>query len=77
MASRCVSRALRSSAARQLTAAPAQRRTFVSALGGVRTGAAVSSRLSIAGPTQQVRGVKTIDFAGSKEKVFGRSILGA
>lgn len=30
-------------------------------------------RGAFAGQTQQIRGVKTIDFAGHKETVFGRS----
>jgi hypothetical protein len=66
MASRTFSRALRSPLAKQLSA-PA-RRTFVSALNASTrptvTRAAVAS-------AQQVRGVKTIDFAGTKEDVYG------
>jgi ketol-acid reductoisomerase len=65
MASRTFSRALRSPLAKQLSA-PA-RRTFVSALNAsARPNAA---RAAIA--STQVRGVKTIDFAGVKEDVYG------
>jgi hypothetical protein len=65
MASRTFSRALRSPLARQLSA-PA-RRTFVSA---INASARPTARAVVAS-TQQVRGVKTIDFAGTKEDVYG------
>jgi hypothetical protein len=69
MASRPVSRALRQTA-RQLTAAsaPAQKRTFVSAL---KAGATAAPRAAVTTQFQQTRGVKTIDFAGTKEEVYG------
>jgi ketol-acid reductoisomerase len=67
MASRPVSRALRQTA-RQLAAAPAQKRTFVSAL---RAGATAAPRAAVTTQFQQTRGVKTIDFAGTKEEVYG------
>jgi len=71
MASRQMSRALRSPLAKQLSAAPAARRTFVSAVNAAgRRPAAAKATVAA---TQQVRGVKTIDFAGTKEKVFGKS----
>jgi ketol-acid reductoisomerase len=63
MASRPAARALRQTA-RQLAASPAQKRTFVSALRAAPK-AAVTSQF------QQTRGIKTIDFAGTKETVFG------
>ena len=66
MASRTFSRALRSPLAKQLTSAPA-RRTFVSAL---NASARPTARAAVAS-SQQVRGVKTIDFAGTKEDVYG------
>jgi ketol-acid reductoisomerase len=68
MASRPVSRALRQTA-RQLAATPAQKRTFVSALsaGAKKT----APRAAITSQFQQTRGVKTIDFAGTKETVYG------
>lgn len=71
MASRSFTRALRTPLGRQLISPAVQRRTFVSALGGVRAGVAATVKGAVAGPVQQVRGVKTIDFAGSKETVFG------
>lgn len=72
MASRSFNRALRTPLGRQLFSPAVQRRTFVSALGGVRAGVAATVKGVVAGPVvQQVRGVKTIDFAGSKETVFG------
>ena len=73
MASRSFSKALRAPLARQFVSPAAQRRTFVSALGVVRPGVASSTRAVFAGQIQQTRGVKTIDFAGHKETVFGRS----
>ncbi|KAF1940586.1 ketol-acid reductoisomerase [Clathrospora elynae] len=69
MASRPVSRALRQTA-RQLAASPAQKRTFVSAL---RAGATAAPKAAVTSHFQQTRGVKTIDFAGTKEKVYERS----
>lgn len=73
MASRGFSKALRTPMARQLVApaAAAQRRTFVAAAGLVRAKAAVTAATSSMAGQQQVRGVKTIDFAGSKEQVWG------
>jgi hypothetical protein len=66
MASRQLSRALRSPLAKQFNA-PA-RRTFVSA---VNAAARRPAQRAVVASAQQVRGVKTIDFAGTKEKVFG------
>lgn len=65
MASRTISRALRSPLAKQLSA-PA-RRTFVSAINASARPMAARAVAS----AQQVRGVKTIDFAGVKEDVYG------
>jgi ketol-acid reductoisomerase len=56
--------------ARQLASPAVQRRTFVAAAGLVRASAVAASRAA-APARQQVRGVKTIDFAGSKEEVYG------
>ena len=73
MASRTLSKALRSPLGRQLATPAVQTRTFVSAMGALRA-TAVASR-TVARPAQQqqqVRGVKTIDFAGSKEEVWGK-----
>jgi ketol-acid reductoisomerase len=66
MSSRSFSKALRP-LARQLASPAVQRRTFVAAAGAVRASAVRAA----AAPAQQVRGVKTIDFAGSKEDVYG------
>ena len=65
MASRTFSRALRSPLTKQLSA-PA-RRTFVSAINA----SARPTARAVVGSAQQARGVKTIDFAGTKEKVYG------
>jgi hypothetical protein len=67
MASRSFSKALRSPMARQL-AAPAQKRAFIAAAGAIR---AAAPRTAASAPKQQTRGVKTMDFAGHKEKVWG------
>lgn len=67
MASRTFSRALRSPLAKQLRA-PAHR-TFVSAL---NASARPTAARAVAA-AQQVRGVKTIDFAGTKEDVYGKN----
>jgi len=73
MASRTASKALRSSIVQQLASTPAvQRRTFVSAVNAAfkaRPSAATVPRAVFA--AQQTRGVKTVDFAGHKEVVYG------
>jgi ketol-acid reductoisomerase len=66
MASRAFSRALRSPLAKQLVAPT--RRTFVSA---INASTRPTTRAVVAS-AQQVRGVKTIDFAGTKEEVYGK-----
>lgn len=66
MASRTISRAVRSPLMKQL-GAPA-RRTFVSAINASARPSAARATVSA---VQQVRGVKTIDFAGVKEDVYG------
>ena len=71
MASRSFSKALRSPMARQLASPAVQKRTLVTALNAVRASAVPASRLAANPASQQVRGVKTIDFAGHKEEVFG------
>lgn len=67
MASRQISRALRSPLAKQFNA-PA-RRTFVSAINAAARRPAAKAAVAA---SQQVRGVKTIDFAGTKEVVYGK-----
>lgn len=70
MASRTFIRALRSNVVRQI-AAPVQRRTIATAFIAARATVAVAPRI----PTLvQKRGIKTIDFAGVKEDVYGMSI---
>ena len=75
MASRSFSRTLRTPLARQLTSPVAQRRTFVAALSNARTTLPNASKAFVYAGLQQKRGVKTIDFAGHKEKVFGEPFL--
>ena len=75
MASRSFTKALRSPLARQVAAPAVQRRTFVAAAGAVRASFAQARPAAVAGPAQQqTRGVKTIDFAGTKEDVYGKPI---
>ena len=69
MASRTASRALRQTA-RQLATPAVQRRTLVTGLNAARASAVAVPK--VAAPVfSQTRGVKTIDFAGTKEKVYG------
>lgn len=73
MASRSFTKTLRAPVARQLASVPrVQQRTFVAAArAAVRAGAV--ARPVAAGPAQQqARGMKTIDFAGHKEDVYGK-----
>lgn len=67
MSARGFSKALRPMA-RQLATPAVQRRTFVAASSMVR-----ATRKAAVAPTQQqqIRGVKTMDFAGHKEQVWG------
>ena len=71
MASRSFSKALRSPLTRQFVAPVTAARTFVAASASIRAGGYGALKASACGPIQQIRGVKTIDFAGHKEKVFG------
>ncbi|KAI3396589.1 hypothetical protein diail_12040 [Diaporthe ilicicola] len=72
MSARGFSSALRP-AARQLTKNTVQRRTFVAALNAASRTSAVA-RPALARPAQQqIRGVKTVDFAGHKETVYERA----
>lgn len=73
MNARSFSKAIRSPLARQLTSSPAgQRRTIVSALRSVAR--PTVARALVAGPAHQTRGLKTVDFAGHKEQVFGELV---
>lgn len=69
MASRPAARASRQ-IARQLAAPTVQRRTFVSALNAASRAA---PKAAVSTSFQQVRGVKTVDFAGTKETVYERA----
>lgn len=70
MASRTFIRALRSNVVRQI-ATPVQRRTIATAFIAARATVAVAPRIPA---LIQKRGIKTIDFAGVKEDVYGMSI---
>ncbi|CAG9999410.1 unnamed protein product [Clonostachys byssicola] len=72
MASRSFSKSMRSPLARQLAAPRVQQRTFTVARNLIRAGAARAAPVT-APAQQQVRGVKTIDFAGVKEDVYERA----
>lgn len=58
-------------AARQLTRSAGQKRTFVAALNAAARTSAVARPAVTGFAQQQIRGVKTIDFAGVKEDVYG------
>jgi len=73
MASKNATRALRASL-RQLKAPQVQQRSFVAAVNATaRPGMAAAQKAVAASFVQQTRGVKTVDFAGDKEKVFERA----
>jgi ketol-acid reductoisomerase len=75
MASRGFSKALRAASKQKLPSQSFQRRSLASLL-GARPATAIVPRATFAGKIQQqVRGLKTIDFAGHKEQVFGQSAL--
>lgn len=73
MASRSCSRALRSFLTHQLTSPATQRRTLISAPKYFRTDLAALLKPAFVATVQQTRGIKTIDFAGTKEVVYGDS----
>jgi ketol-acid reductoisomerase len=75
MASRPAARVLRQ-ATRQLAVPQVQKRTFVSALGAARTGIKAAPKAAVTTSFQQTRGKKTIDFAGTKEVVYGMTQAG-
>lgn len=70
MASRSFSRVFRSSVTRQLVPVT-QQRTLVLASKYARTVLAATEKLPVTVSSQQSRGIKTIDFAGTKETVYG------
>ena len=71
MASRAVANALRTSTAKQLILPVVQRRTLATALNVARPLTAAAPRAAFARAVYQTRGMKTIDFAGHKETVYG------
>jgi ketol-acid reductoisomerase len=72
MASKTFVRTLRAASKTKAPTQPLQKRTFTSALAVRPAVAAVNGRSAAQSPVQQQsRGVKTIDFAGTKEKVYG------
>jgi len=72
MASKNASRALRASL-RQLKAPQVQQRTFITAVNASRPSLVPAQKATSAAIAQQIRGAKTVDFAGDKEKVFERA----
>jgi len=70
MSARSASRALRSSL-KQLNRPAVQQRTYLTAALNAGRASAVKQSPKIAVSAQQVRGVKTVDFAGVKEDVYG------
>lgn len=72
MASRTFSKSLRAASRQLATPALQQRAAYSVARSALR--AAVTTRPAVAAGHQQVRGVKTIDFAGSKEDVYGKLV---
>ena len=71
MASRGFSKALRTPLLRQSIGPAIPRRSFVSAITNAKSAVGLAPRTGKIVSVQQIRGVKTIDFAGHKEKVYG------
>lgn len=71
MASRSFNSILRAPLSRQLISPATQRRTLFSASKYVRASLAAPLTPVINTAIQQRRGIKTIDFAGTKEVVYG------
>lgn len=70
MASKTFARTLRTASKQKIAASAVPRRSFVSVVATRPLVAA--SRSSFAAPSQQqTRGLKTVDFAGVKEDVYG------
>ncbi len=71
MASKTLARTLRTASKQKIASPSIPKRTFVSAV-AVRPTIAAAQRSAFTAPAQQqTRGVKTIDFAGTSEKVYG------
>lgn len=75
MASRSFSKALRSPLTRQLVTPVTSCGISIAARKGARVVVTGAVKAASCGPIQQVRGIKTIDFAGHKEQVFGNNSL--
>ena len=75
MASKSASRALRRSLSKQLALNPCQRRGLFTGFNGARPLAAQLPKATCTANAQQWRGMKTIDFAGTKETVYGLTNL--
>jgi len=73
MSAKNASRALRSSL-KQLSRPAVQQRTYLTAaLNAGRAGAIKQApKIAVSVSAQQSRGLKTVDFAGTKEDVFGK-----
>ena len=71
MASKHASKALRASL-RQASTTRVQQRTFISAVNAASR--PMVQKVAPAPFVQQSRGAKTVDFAGDKEKVFGKAV---
>lgn len=71
MSARSFTRAVRAPLARQLVGPATQRRTIVALASTSRSGHLSALRRPINVSLHQNRGVKTIDFAGHKETVYG------
>lgn len=71
MSARTASNALRSSAKQLARPVARQQRTFITAALNAGRSNAIRQTPKIAVSSQQIRGVKTVDFAGVKEEVFG------
>lgn len=72
MASRPAARALRASFRSLSTASKTSRRSLVTNASAVRPALVAAARAPLTTTTQtQTRGIKTIDFAGTKETVYG------
>lgn len=70
MASKAFSKTLRAPIARQLIAPRVAQRSYIAARSATR--AVAAARPALAGLSQQqTRGLKTVDFAGVKEEVYG------
>jgi hypothetical protein len=74
MASKTLARSLRAASKQKISAPSVQKRSIASAL-LTRPVTAAAQRPAFSAPSQQqTRGVKTIDFAGTKETVFGMQL---